>query len=177
MCSVICSVFVLMHAAELLQLFHHALPKPASCRASHVALGHCTEHFVFVYFLHFFSIVRLWQVHWCMVSFVLLPFTLGRAHESFTCAALAKFDTVPAVAVLGSLQDNVQMLQEQKECLPIFFSEEWALDLRMIELALWPLTSHSLWVVKRTPDLRVRGRHILQTNHTDTWWILILFPL
>lgn len=42
-CSVVCSVFVIMHAAELLQLFHHALPKPASCRASHVALGHCTE--------------------------------------------------------------------------------------------------------------------------------------
>lgn len=40
-----------MHAAEPLQLFHHALPKPASCRAGHVARGHSTERFVFVYFV------------------------------------------------------------------------------------------------------------------------------
>ncbi len=49
--SVVGSVFVLMHAAELLQLFHQALPKPASCTASPTARGHSTEGFVFVYFV------------------------------------------------------------------------------------------------------------------------------
>lgn len=77
--TTVCSVCVLMHAAELLQLFHHVLPKAASCRASHVALGHCKEYFVWVrccVFVHLFSIVWLWQVHRCMLSFVLLPFSL-----------------------------------------------------------------------------------------------------
>lgn len=104
MCSV--AGFVIMHAAELLQLFHHALPKPASCRASHVAPGHCTEKFVFVYFVHLFSIVWLWQVHWCMVSFVLPPFPPGWTHQSFTSAAVAKFDNIPTAPGLSSLSDN-----------------------------------------------------------------------
>lgn len=104
MCSV--AGFVIMHAAELLQLFHHALPKPASCRASHVAPGHCTEKFVFVYFVHLFSIVWLWQVHWCMVNFVLPPFPPVWTHQSFTSAAMAKFDNIPTAPGLSSLSDN-----------------------------------------------------------------------
>lgn len=103
----VCSGFGLMHAAERLHLFHHVVPRAASCRASRVARGHCTEPCVFLGFVLLCSTVGLWQVHRCMVRFVLLPFALLQGEHIRALPALHRLNPKPSLWRLSSVQCHV----------------------------------------------------------------------
>lgn len=86
MCLVVCSLFVLMHAAEPLHFFHRALPRTASCRESAVAPGHGAEKLCFCVFypLGFNSLVvagALMRGEFCVAAL-----HSGRDTSGFCCA-------------------------------------------------------------------------------------------